>query len=909
METETIYDYYQLTSNQLIIDTGADAAITHALGGRPQRLLTYLANTIEKVTPTALDLQAPRDYVPAATLDQEQVKSRAVPYSTIVGLEGDGEIDLWNYLSIPRTELRYPYCWINSWLASELDVSPGEWIQIKYFEPETVDGNELERVIRFVVAGVVPLTEPKQGFRPNRDALYEVAPTKFNDPQLTPNVPGLTDKDSIASWDAPFKLDTKLILRADEDYYENHRLTPKILVRYNDVAQTRVFGSRFGATTAIRFASREVSDETSLRAKIEQALDSTRPRNGLIFLPIREELLASASGTTPFDMLFLSLSFFVIVAALMLVALLFKLGIQQRTSQLGLLAAQGFTRGRILSLMMRELGLVAVVGAGLGILLGLGYAQLMLAALASWWVGAISTPFLHFHFSWQSLCIGSVAGLIISLLTIYLAMRKLSQRAPLVLMRGQSTFLDSESKHLNRLVLTTAAFAAIGGCGLIVLAIGQTGMARAGSFFGSGMLLLAAAILATYQLLISRSQYQAKHPRHSTLLALAWSAIHRNALRSTLTLGLLAVACFLIASMSVFHISANSRGYGGFRLLGESSRPIFRNIASPSVRAEVLGGEASKLASASILPFRVKPGNDASCNNLFQVAQPTLLGVPQRLAILNEFKHGSTTFEWAATQNSQNPWTALEPTGTGAQSSPIPVVLDQNTAAWSLKQGASLGALISLRYGDREVYFRTVGLLSNSVLQGKLMISERNFTALFPEVSGTNFFMIEPGEGTSEQEASEILEKGWSNEGLDITSSRETLEKMLGVQNTYISAFQSLGALGLLLGTLGLIAVQVRSVNERRSELALMQAVGFSKARITRMLTWETAILLGGGLLIGASAAAIALVPYLLEHRSQISALSPLAMLLAIAIVGYIAAFAAVRHAMKSSVLAGLRSE
>ena len=142
-----------------------------------------------------------------------------------------------------------------------------------------------------------------------------------------------------------------------------------------------------------------------------------------------------------------------------------------------------------------------------------------------------------------------------------------------------------------------------------------------------------------------------------------------------------------------------------------------------------------------------------------------------------------------------------------------------------------------------------------------------------------------------------------------MTSSQQTLQQLLGVQNTYISAFQSLGALGLLLGTFGLIAVQLRSVWERRRELALMQAVGFSKRRIAHLLTLETLLLLGGGLLIGSLAAAIALVPYVMENGTRLSLLGPLVMLVGILLVGFIAALVSVRAAMQKSVLSGLRAE
>jgi putative ABC transport system permease protein len=443
---------------------------------------------------------------------------------------------------------------------------------------------------------------------------------------------------------------------------------------------------------------------------------------------------------------------------------------------------------------------------------------------------------------------------------------------------------------------------------LIVAAWGQSGMARAGSFFGSGMILLVAAILATHYVLKRQAKSRQFNQVKANLVTLAMSSLRRNPLRSSLTLALLSFASFLIASMSVFHVTPDPRGYGGFDLLGESSQPIYRNISSGKVREELLGNQAQKLRDTYILAFRMRPGEDASCNNLFQVAQPTVLGVPTRLNQIDDFNGAATSFLWSATTNPSEPWQAIEQQAAGDEFAPIPVILDQNTAAWSLKQGASLGAVIRLQYGQRTICFRTVGLLANSVLQGKLMISDENFRFLFPELSGHSFFMIRSGDAVEQQEVIETLEQGWSVEGLDITSSAQTLAGLLGVQNTYISAFQSLGALGLLLGTFGLIAVQLRSVFERRQELALMQAVGFSKSRIAQMLTLETAFLLGGGVLTGCLAAAVALVPYIIENGTQVNVVQPLAMLAIVLLAGFIAALIAVRAAMKRTVLEGLSS-
>ena len=67
----------------------------------------------------------------------------------------------------------------------------------------------------------------------------------------------------------------------------------------------------------------------------------------MTFLPVKQLGLAASSGTTPFDALFLGFSFFLIAAAVMLIALLFKLGVEQRAKELGTLGAMGLRSRKI----------------------------------------------------------------------------------------------------------------------------------------------------------------------------------------------------------------------------------------------------------------------------------------------------------------------------------------------------------------------------------------------------------------------------------------------------------------------------------------------------------------------------------------------------------------------------------
>ena len=69
---------------------------------------------------------------------------------------------------------------------------------------------------------------------------------------------------------------------------------------------------------------------------------------------------------------------------------------------------------------------------------------------------------------------------------------------------------------------------------------------------------------------------------------------------------------------------------------------------------------------------------------------------------------------------------------------------------------------------------------------------------------------------------------------------------------------------------MGLAAVLLRNVLERRRELALLGAVGYRRRHFLLMLVAESLALLLAGLAIGAVSATVAVIPALLERGGRI---------------------------------------
>ena len=121
--------------------------------------------------------------------------------------------------------------------------------------------------------------------------------------------------------------------------------------------------------------------------------------------------------------------------------------------------------------------------------------------------------------------------------------------------------------------------------------------------------------------------------------------------------------------------------------------------------------------------------------------------------------------------------------------------------------------------------------------------------------------------------------------------------------------FQALGGLGLLLGSVGVGMVVLRNALERRSELAILSAVGYRSGAIRRLVFGEHGLLLGMGLASGVLAALLALLPGLLGQGEGLS-LGPVSLLVVtVAISGAAWVFLASVFATRGPLLGALHSD
>jgi ABC-type antimicrobial peptide transport system permease subunit len=799
---------------------------------------------------------------------------------------------------------------ISQWLADDLQVRQGDEIAMCYFLPES--GAKLTEATNiFRVRSIVPMEMP------------------WEDRTLMPDFPGIEKAESTSEWDAGFPLTYK-VRDKDDDYWKQYRGTPKAFITL--AAGQKMWGNRFGNLTAIRFPIPTNSVDPNFKADLEKKiLANLKPEElGLLFEPVREQALKAAEESQDFGGLFLGFSFFLIIAALLLMAMLFQFGLEQRAPEIGTLLALGFTPKQVRKLLLSEGVTLAFLGGVIGALGGIYFAKAMLHGLTTVWRDAVGATALNFHFTGQTLVIGILASVAVSAVTIWLALRKFVKRPARELLAGEVQSPESRVQSRAWGVGVIALVAALGLVGW-TLAKGET--ANAGAFFGAGALVLAAGLSFVSAWLeglvgspltpaLSLSDGERKNRRQSldksgavtttfTLSSLGLRGCARRRKRSLATVAMLACGSFLIVSIGVFRLDANrdatkrTSGTGGFALIGETTMPVVHDLNTKSGR-EFFALNEGNLNGVNFVPFRVRAGDEASCLNLNRAQKPRLLGVDAGM-----LKHRFTFAVPSGPSVHVAPWSRLNRIGdrdfAPVEGNEIPAIGDANSIQWAMHK--KVGDTID--YVDERgqpFKVRIVGAVANSILQGQLIIDEAEFVKRFPGESGYRMFLIDaPSNAVSQVSAT--LSRAMQDVGLELTPAAQRLAQFNAVQNTYLGTFQVLGGLGLLLGSVGLGIVVLRNVLERRGELAVLLAVGFRKATVQWLLLIENGALLLIGLGIGVIAAAVAVLPAVLSPSAQLPYGSLALTLAAVLVNGALWTLAATQLAVRGDLLKALRNE
>lgn len=707
---------------------------------------------------------------------------------------------------------------LNGWAAEDLGAKAGDELRLDFYALEA--GNRLvERSARLTVAGVVPLT----GLAADR--------------RWMPDFPGVAAAETTADWDAGVPLDLKRIRPKDEAYWDAHRGVPKVFM---PLAKGReLFGNRWGEFTALRVPLAAATPAQAAQRLLGALTPATA---GLVLQDVGRQGRAAAASAVDFAGLLLGMSLFLMAAAVALTAMMFRFHSDQRNRESGLLAALGVSPIKILRWRLAEGLAIVTAGSVVGALLAVGYTRWLLGWLATLWSGEGSL--FRFHAE-PATVLGGIAGFVALMMGVIWQVTRRQAR------RSASLRLEAGTEEVTRSSAPRVPWWAAGFAAGGLAALGGTGLiGRQGAFFLAGFAFLLAG-LAAYQWVLRRRAAAAvgelAPPR------LAELNCGRRAARSLLVVGTLASGVFLVVAVAAFRKHGGDEwrrrasGAGGFAYWVETTRPPDRGNGPEA--PDVLGLGPARARFGEVLPLRIGPGDDASCFNLNQVARPRLLaGDAAVVARLGA---------WPPKQvlaGCPNTWAAL---GGGEV---MRAFVDETTLQWVLKRKLGERLIYQDEWG-RDFPVELAGTLDGSVFQGSLVVDEARFLQHYPSAEGPRLFLVDGG---AELEAGRAaLQQALADQGAMVTTTRERLAAFHGVENTYISIFQVLGGLGVIVGSAGLGLVTARNLLERRAEFAILHTLGVPAAVTRRIVLLETAQFIRWGLGIGLVAAVVAIVPAL----------------------------------------------
>ncbi|MSU22594.1 MAG: FtsX-like permease family protein, partial [Opitutus sp.] len=541
-------------ANLLLLDSAKpDAALTAALG-RVLRLADYGLTLKWREQPAAFEVGSERIFLdpemaealtralPAAQpvvtylVNELRAGDRTTPYSIATATTATAAPFLPPDLG-PREIV------LNRWLADDLQAKQGDEVRVTYYQVGPAD-TLIEQQTAFRVRTVIP----QAGLAADRAWM--------------PDFPGISDSKHQSDWDPGLPLKLERIRPHDEKYWDEFRGAPKAF--FSLAAGREMWATRWGTLTALRLPllqPQAAELERTLLAALQPEMNQLLVRN------VRASAQAGAQSAVDFGGLFLGMSFFLILAALGLVAMLFQLCLLQRNREDALLGAVGLPARQVLRWRLAEGAVVLVIGAALGLPLAALYTRGILRFLETIWAGNGGAATFAFAAQPTSVAVGIIIFVACSLGAIWLAVRRQARTALSIRLAAHTEATVAPEKIRRRSLVIAATSAVIGAA---ALALSGRGLPAQGAFYLAGFAFLAAGLALCRAWLTRAPAVSRDAPLDAAYLGTLNLKARRS--RNLAVVGLIATAVFMVLSVASFrkHVGSEwlvrASGTGGFAL-------------------------------------------------------------------------------------------------------------------------------------------------------------------------------------------------------------------------------------------------------------------------------------------------------------------------------------------------------
>ncbi|HEX2066302.1 MAG TPA: FtsX-like permease family protein, partial [Candidatus Thermoplasmatota archaeon] len=162
------------------------------------------------------------------------------------------------------------------------------------------------------------------------------------------------------------------------------------------------------------------------------------------------------------------------------------------------------------------------------------------------------------------------------------------------------------------------------------------------------------------------------------------------------------------------------------------------------------------------------------------------------------------------------------------------------------------GERLQMHLGNETLEFTIAGIQEQYHFPGVFLPKER-VASLFPATARVHLFKVGPG--VDPAEAARLLERNYRQVGMDAKPSlAEVLEEQASFRQV-LGAMKLFLGLGLLVGVLSLGIVTSRSVLERRQEIGMLRALGYTGGQVRGIFFLEVTFTILLGALVGVACA------------------------------------------------------
>jgi putative ABC transport system permease protein len=630
--------------------------------------------------------------------------------------------------------------------------------------------------------------------------------------------------------------------------------------------------------------------------------------------PTKQEFLevADSKGQTLTGLLVFAGSLS-IITGLLLILNIFTMLAEERRSELGMSRAVGMTRGDLVRLFLFEGSLYAVVAALLGALLGLALAYLMIGVMntiIAHLATDLSFPPIEYSPSLAAVLLAFSAGSLLTFGTILAASRRASR---LNVVRAIRRIEEPEARGNLRAALLAAV--PLAGIGLALTILGvlprrflfdlaadyRFTLVVVGPLLvtlGLGVALRPvlprrrlypwlAALLALYYAVTyftitsydNRQEANVLGPVRGVLLTLCAVVLvvhfergirllgrllariprlrplaipavsyplHRK-FRTGMTLAMFSVVLLSIGFFSIFGAlfqTDPTRQTGGFDIEARTTLTV------PDLGPYDQGTLPSGLIAARLeLPeFRTEDRNFLTVSGeqtgTFRDYRHVVYGYDAEFARAQKFRLLERIPEYATDE------AAYE----GVLSHPGQVIVSYlySTNAEGQALVHKAGETLQMHFGNETLEFTIAGIQEQYHFPGVFLPKER-VDGLFPATARVYLFKVGPG--VDPVEAARQLERNYRQVGMDAKPSlAEVLEEQASFRQV-LGAMKLFLGLGLLVGVLSLGIITSRSVLERRQEIGMLRALGYTGGQVRGIFFIEVTFTILLGALVGIACA------------------------------------------------------